>query len=189
MKHLLKATVSLVLASVLSPVTFAHAQAPARSLEELQARLRTGDKIQVTDSMGKKTQGKFDGISGSSLRLIVDGTRQEFLEARISEITKRRPESRWDGVLIGLGIGLVAGTVNITSVCNNASERDDCFSVGWAIVLPIYAGAGAGSGALIDFAIKKHDTVFAPAGVSGYRFRLSPIFDKQRKGITLSVAF
>jgi hypothetical protein len=188
-KWLLKISVALVLIPMLLPANLARAQSPARSVEELQTRLRIGEKVRVIDSIGKKTEGKFDGTSGSSLRLIVDDTRQEFLEARIREVTKRRPESRWDGVLIGLGIGLIVGTVNITSLCNNASEREDCFSVGWAIVLPLYAGGGAGSGALVDFAIKKHDTVFAPAGASSYRLGLSPIFGSQRKGITLSFAF
>jgi hypothetical protein len=75
------------------------------------------------------------------------------------------------------------------SLCNNASERGDCFSVGWGIVLPIYAGAGAGSGALIDFAIKRHDTIFAPAGAANYRIGVSPIIARRGKGIALSVMF
>jgi hypothetical protein len=146
-------------------------------------------KSRSPDSLGKKTEGKFDGVSGGSLRLRVKGAVQEFQDARIREVTKRRPESRWDGVLIGLGTGLVVGTINITSLCNKASEREDCFSVGWAFVLPIYAGAGAGAGALIDFAIKKHETVFAAAGAASYRVGLSPILKRDRKGIAVSVAF
>jgi hypothetical protein len=179
----------LVLISVLLPGKLARAQGPVPSLGELRTKLLIGEKVQVTDSLGKKFEGKFDGVSGGSLRLIVDDTLQEFQQSRIREVTKRRPESRWDGALIGLGIGLVVGTINITSLCNHASERDDCFAVGWVFVLPIYAGAGAGSGALIDFAIKKHDTVFAAAGESGFRIGISPIASKDRKGIALSVAF
>lgn len=180
---------ALGLVLVLFSANLAQAQAPTESFGDLQSRIGIGEKVQIIDIAGRKTEGRFEGVSGASLRLIADGARQEFLETQIREVRKRRPESRWDGVLIGLGIGVAAGVVNVHSVCNDASERGDCYSVGWAIVLPLFAGGGAGSGALIDFAVRKHDVVFTPQPLASHRFRLAPIVDKQRKGISFSLLF
>ena len=178
-----------VLAMVLLSSSVAQAQAPTQSFGELQARVRRGEKVQVVDNTGKKAEGEFDGVSGTSLWLITNSTRQELLDTSIREVRKRRPESRWDGALIGLGIGAVVGLVHVRSHCSGASEREDCLSVGMGFILPIVAGGGAGVGALIDFAIKKHDTVFARTVTSGYRIRLAPMLDKQLKGVVLSVSF
>lgn len=114
---------------------------------------------------------------------------KNFSGTQIREVRRQRPESRWDGVLIGLGIGAVAGVLNVKSTCSGASEREDCLAVGWGIILPLFAGGGAGVGALMDFASKKHDIVFARATTSNYRFRLSPTLGKQQKGVILSVSF
>ena len=179
----------LGLTLVLLSATLARAQAPSRSFADLQARLQIGEKVEVIDITGKKFTGRFEAVSGASFRLLVDGMRQEFLEGRIREVRKRRPESRWDGALYGLGIGAVVGILNVRSVCHDASERSDCYAVGWAIVLPLFAAGGAGSGALVDFAIKRNVTVFAPAVRSGHRFGLSPMLDARRKGLALSVSF
>lgn len=70
---------AFVLALVLLSASLAEAQGPTQSLGELQARIRIGENVQVIDVAGKKTEGKFDGISAASLRLIADGGRQEFL--------------------------------------------------------------------------------------------------------------
>jgi hypothetical protein len=180
---------ALSLALVLLPAGLAHAQAPAQSLAELQLKVRIGEKVQVIDRSGNKTEGRFDGVSGSSLALIARGSRREFLETQIREVTRQRPESKWDGTLIGLGAGALAGFISVKTHCRNASERDDCLAVGYTFLVPIFAGAGAGTGALIDLAIKRHDTIFAPAVASSYRLRVSPLLTGQRKGVAVSILF
>jgi hypothetical protein len=178
-----------VLALVILSASLAQAQALTQSFGELQTRVRRGERVQVIDITGKKTEGEFDGISGASLWLITNSTRQEFLDTSIHEVRKRRSESRWDGALIGLGIGAAAGLATVKLHCSGASESEDCHSIGMAVILPIVAGGGAGVGGLIDFAIKKHDTVFARTGTSGYRFELSPMLGRQLKGVVLSFSF
>jgi hypothetical protein len=188
--HTLAHSVVLLASLVILPTGLAQAQAPARSFAELQARLHEGDKVQVIDRMGRRIDGDFGHISGAALQLFVHKTPMEFLETEIREVRKRRPESRWNGVLIGMGVGLIAGFVTVTSSCAGASEHDDCVHVGMIIDLPIFAAAGAGAGALIDSTLKKkHDTVFAPAVLRGHRFLRSPVFGDQLKGLRLSVSF
>jgi hypothetical protein len=58
-----------------------------------------------------------------------------------------------------------------------------------AFVLP-GIGIGAAAGALIDYSLKKFDTVFAAPG-SSYRGRvqLTPVVSRDQRGLRLSIPF
>jgi hypothetical protein len=77
----------------------------------------------------------------------------------VREIRHRKPDKWWNGMLIGLEADAVATIVGVTTAC---SPNDaECDAIATAVFLPIFAGIGMGTGAAIDFAIKKHETVFS----------------------------
>ena len=55
---------------------------PARSFEELQGRVRTGDRVYVIDTSGMSTRGAIAAVSKVSLTLTLDGTRRSLTRAR-----------------------------------------------------------------------------------------------------------
>jgi hypothetical protein len=75
----------------------------------------------------------------------------------IQRIEQRRPESKWNGLLIGLAAGAGPGYLLAKAGCENDS---DCSFHTTAAYVPLLAGIGAGAGTLIDFAIKRYDGVY-----------------------------
>jgi hypothetical protein len=53
-------------------------------------------------------------------------------------------------------------------------------------MLPTFAGIGAGTGALIDFAIRKYETVYANPSTSKRGMRVSRILSKDKKGVRVA---
>jgi hypothetical protein len=174
-----------VLLCCLSP-QFLWAQQPVSSVRELESRIDLGDVIRVIDQSGQRVQGRFAGISVTNLRLMSDGTVREFPEMTIREVQRRQPESRWDGVLYGAGIGAVVGLLAAQAECGRDTE---CAFYTRAAFVPMFAGLGSAAGALTDFAIRRFETVFLLAHASTQRYRVSPFINNRAKGIQLSVSF
>ena len=169
--------------AVFLTTTPADASAQVRSLEEAQQELQRGDQVQVIDDSGAIVGGRFDGASGSSLRLLRRGAILEFRSAQISRIRKARDES--DGILIGLGIGAAAGLAYVALDCGGSSESRDCRRAGSAVVI----GPSAAAGALIDRALRKFETIFDRRSPSVKHVRLSPILTAHRKGVALTLVY
>lgn len=173
----------MAVAVVLLATSPASAQVQRRSLRDLQTTLRTGETIQVVDSNRTIIRGRFDGVSGSSLRLIVKGTVLEVPETEIYQVRKQRHEP--DGVLIGLGIGALVGLTYVRVACRGSSEHEDCLRAGSVVIGAPFAAAGA----LIDLGLKWFDTIFERVISSTRRLRISPILAGRQKGIVMTVTF
>lgn len=176
-----------VLAVVALMPVRASAQPPVRSLDELRSFLKVGDEVRVTDKSGATIQGKVIDLSAGGLGVSVNGVLRNLPESTIRQVRKRRPDSRWNGVLIGAAIGTAAGAITKTRNCG----ATDCGEGG--LVEPgfyfIGAAAGAGAGALVDGAIKKFEVVFiAPSAVSA-SLSLLPLLSRQVIGVQVSIAF
>ena len=166
----------------------AQAQAVA-SFEELRSSLKltAGESVQVTSQDGTTVKGKLVTISDRTIAVIVKGIRQEMSESAIREIRHRRPDKWWNGALIGLGVGVVAGAVVPLALCESDLE---CQVIVTSVFVPTFAGIGAGAGALIDFGIQKHETVYASGGVPVRQgMRVSPLLSKDRKGVRVAFSF
>jgi hypothetical protein len=163
--------------------------APAASFEELRSRLklRQGESVQITDENGAKFKAKVTEIRDHAIAITVDGVPRELSESAVREIRHRRRDVWWNGMLIGLGTGLAAGAVMTAVTCENDSECAFYFALA---ALPITAGIGAGAGAAIDFAIRKHDTVYArPVASINRGLTVSPIFSKDKTGVRVAFSF
>ncbi|HYN08189.1 MAG TPA: hypothetical protein VES67_12425 [Vicinamibacterales bacterium] len=161
----------------------AYAQGQRQPLEQLQTKLRIGERIQVVDGNRTIIRGRFDGVAGSSLRLTVNGRIIEVQESQIYQVRKQRPEP--DGVLIGLGIGALAGLTYVRMQCRGASEHPDCLRADSLVLGAPIAGAAA----LIDLFLTRFDTIFERVTSSTRRWRISPMLNGRQKGIVMMVAF
>ena len=160
-----------------------HAQEQGQSLRALHNALRIGDKIRVVDGNRTTVDGRFDGVSGSSLRLILKGAVLEFPETQIYQIRKHRQEP--DGVFIGLGIGALVGLTYVRLSCRGRSEHGDCLRAGSLVVGVPTAAAGA----LIDLVFKRFDTILERGIPSARRLRISPMLAGEQKGVVTTLVF
>ncbi len=174
------------LAAILLP-GMAWAQ-EAVSLGDLQARVKTGETLYVTDATGASFKGKFADLSGGSLGLTYKGSRKEFRALDIREIRRREPDSRSNGALIGLAAGIGAGLLSIPVSCGTNDK--ECGTIVGLVFVPIGAAAGAVTGALIDGMIARSTTVYqGPASQPRAAIFIVPVVDRQRKGFALSIRF
>lgn len=165
------------------------AQGPASSFEELRSRLKLseGESVQITEDSGKRFKAKIAAISEHAISVTVGGVRRELPESSVWEIRRRRRDVWWNGMLIGLGTGAAIGAVSAFASCGNDTE---CQYYAAAVGIPLFAGIGAGAGAGIDFAIRKHETIYARPNAPGRRgLRISPILSKEAKGARVSFSF
>lgn len=176
--RLVPAVIVVILAT--SPT---HAQGQGQSLGELHKRLRIGDRITVVDGNRTTVDGRFDGVSGTSLRVILKETVLEFPETQIYQIRKRRQEP--DGVLIGVGIGALVGLTYVRLSCSGRSEHGDCLRAGSLVVGVPTAAAGA----LVDLGFKRFDTIFERVIPSARRLRISPMLAGHQQGIVVTLVF
>ncbi len=168
----------------------AQAQEPVRSFEQLdvQMMLAEGDEVRLVDVDGVTVNGRFESVSADSMDVVVDGSRRSILEESVREIRLQRPDSRENGVLIGLAAGVGAGYVGVVSACDLPDP--ECGANVGAILFPVFAGVGVLAGFLIDHLIHGYDTVFeAPNPAQSSRIAIFPVVEKQEKGIQVSISF
>jgi len=167
-----------------------QAQTPAGTFEELRdsLKLKEQETIEVTEESGAKYKAKVAAVSEGKIIITVDGQRREVAESQVREIRHRRPDKWWNGMLIGMGAGVASALVGVGTVCG--WNDGECEVIASAVFLPTFAGIGMGAGAAIDYAIKKHETVFARSGSEINRnLRVSPILGKKTAGVNVSYRF
>jgi hypothetical protein len=168
----------------------AMAQAVPESFADLPNTLKPGQAVVVTDVGGCKTQGVVLDLNDSFMTLRLGdrwaaGQRVRFDEGRVTTI--RRTDSIWNGLLIGLGAGVVASEVWRRSECGPRGYDSECSAivtaVGWVTMVP----AGAVTGALID-KFTGNRLVYRSRG-SGMTLRLSPVIGPAQASAAVSVRF
>lgn len=106
----------LLLAFALLPLCDnAMAQEIATSFSELRPRVQPGEQLDVTDARGRTLKGTLAALTDSSLALQLGDNRSapplELSEADVNNIAVKRSDPVWNGPLIGLAIGVGAGTL------------------------------------------------------------------------------
>jgi hypothetical protein len=117
-----------------------------------------GTEIRITRTDGSRIRGRFEKPSGQAFDIRVRGNTVSVPRSSILRIEQRRPESKLNGLLIGLAAGAGTGFLVARQQCGNDSE---CSFYATAAYVPLFAGIGAGAGTLIDFAIKRYDGVYS----------------------------
>ena len=173
----MKSCVAVLIVAVLALVPSAALAQEAAVFEGVQALLRPGDDLIVKDAAGIATRGKFQSISGDSLRVVSRGSIREFLQKDVIEIRQRHKDRIGDGakkgLIVGAALGLLAGATASSRGVHNGEAP-----LAGVVTGMVY---GAAIGAIID-ASKKTERVV-------YRARVVPLASKDRKGVSLRFSF
>jgi hypothetical protein len=139
----------------------ASAQRPARSFQELQGRVNTGDTVYVIDESDRETSGQMTALSDVSLVLTFEGARREFVERAVRRIERRRRDSVRNGLLIGLGTGALVGFLGGRSADSASCPRSG-IECGQGALIGVVGGAfwGAGAGWITDVLIRTREVVY-----------------------------
>jgi hypothetical protein len=168
----------------------ARAQEPAHSLQDLQAGLRIDDTVRMVGVDGNRIQGKVESISGSALKVRVNGVSREFREPQILEVRRRYSDSIGNGLgwgaVIGGVSGAVLGAVISDAFCDGCGNQQ---GTGAVVFGALGAAIGAGSGALGDSLKRSYATVYTMPRTTEKRFNLSPILTRDKKAVSVAFRF
>jgi lipoprotein signal peptidase/ribosomal protein L24 len=140
----------LLLTLVIAGSVQAEAQNPDEAFADLGMRLKSGDRVIVTDGGGRETSAVFAKVSDLTLSLLVEDQLRDIPSMEVGEIAKQGDSLR-NGFLIGAGMGAV-----IIQGCDDASEA--CLHPAAAAVLGGVVFGGVGG--LIDHFIRGRTVVF-----------------------------
>ncbi len=168
-------------------VSIAESQEVGGSFAQLRSQVTVGDKVIVTDVMGREMEGTIAELSSSSLALIGGKTRTEFVEADVEKVSRR--DSRWNGTLWGLGAGGVVGALLDRSLVKEYG-RDDISPGSSVSFVATAAGIGAGIGFGVDAMIKGRRVIYSrPRAATAGNATVLPMWHPGRKGIFVSLRF
>lgn len=174
---------AFVLLAALALPTAARAQQVADTFDQLRVVLAPGADIRVTETDGTSVKGTFDGISGHSLNLTVQGAHVLLDQDAILRIQERQDDSvangARNGFFVGAGFGLLGGA---------AIAMEGGSPVLIPIVTAVYGGIGAGIGVAIDAMITTHRTVYE-ARAKHASLAVAPVVGRTRKGVAVTVGF
>ena len=136
----------------------------------------------MTDGAGRELQGRLIGLSPSTLSLRVAGVRHDLRETDIAVIRRQRRDGLGNGVLVGF----LSGAAVAASLLN---AEEGSIRRGAALpVMSLFGAAGAGIGVGVDALIKRSQVVYR-AEDAPRRLTISPLLSRDRRGLSLSLAF
>lgn len=159
------------------------ASAQELTLEDLQAAVRGGERVEATDETGRKLTGRLGDIHADGVEIIGIQTRRVPL-ARVTSITRGETDAIWNGLAIGTASGLGGGLALWA-----ASGGCDCYTAqDWFRVLGPFVAVGAAAGVAVDLAISDRLTIYR-SRTTPVRASVAPTFAKGGAGLRLSVKF
>lgn len=164
MKHHMVATGLLGLAVAFCGTTPAAAQ-QVHSFEQLQAVVKPGDTVLVTDTTGTTTKGRIDTLTSESLRLSANDIVREFSQKDTRLVRQRKSDSLKNGAIIGAATGAGVASVMVGVLC---AAFGDCPAAGVAGYIGMFAAMGTGVGVGVDALITSSRTLYQspPKGVT-----------------------
>jgi len=165
----------------------AWAQTIPSTFEQLrfELTLNQNEKVEITDEKGNHLKGRIVAFTEQTLTVSAKGVRRDFKESQVFEIRHRKPDKWWNGMLIGLGTGAGSALVLTAAAC-----RGDCYGEIFAEAAVGGGIYGMGIGALIDFMIRKNETVFSRKGPSRMTtLNIAPFSNRVATGANLSFRF
>jgi hypothetical protein len=182
----------LTAAIVLIAPALAVAQEPVTSFEQLRMRLKPGDRVWVTDAKGREVEGRIQRVWADALTVDTDPS-TTFPARDVSLIREARPDSLWNGTLIGLGVG--GGLASAWCLAAAAADSPSVSAgVECAEGFIVFGGLGTLLGLVIDAAAPgKGLVVYRAPGASGApghaRLSIAPVITPRTKGVALSFSF
>ena len=142
----------------------------ASLLEDLGLRVNLDDQLRVEDQSGARTTGRLTRLTADDITLLTSSGEKHFTRDTVRQVAVRRHPFRM-GVLIGAGIGVVAGAI---AGCTG-EDREECADA------PIMVGAlGAGAGLAVGALTHKTEVVYPAAQT---RTAVWPMISRDAVGI------
>lgn len=156
---------SAVLLLIGGAVVAAQGGAPATTIAELAQRVTTGERLEIVDARSGRTAGALVRVTASAVTLRVGRRSRDFAANDILRVERRRPDSKRNGALIGLGTGAAVGMlIGPTDSQTCPASGVEC---GQGALLGAIAGAfwGAAVGWAVDTARVTREVIYLrPAG-------------------------
>jgi hypothetical protein len=194
MRHLSREVVlAIVLLSLSGGAAPAAAQAAVSSFADLQGRLKADQTVYVetavvVDEHRGGVKGEVLDLSGSTLRLLVNGQRREFSERDVLVVSERHTGAG-TGAVVGLSVGGVLG-LGFDRWLVNSIGSDRRFRSDDLVVTGLFAGLGAWIGASIGRAHERERVLFlAPDLKKSHTFTITPFVGSGRKGLAAAFRF
>ena len=175
----------------------ASAQAVARTFDELNVRVRSGETVYVTDNQSRTFDGLFLTVSADALVMEAASGRVTLSVTQVERVRVRRRDSLKNGILGGLAAGAAGGALAalLTEGADCTSTQctffcDRIFSTGQVIAAGMLVGGvvGIGAGAAIDAAIKERRLVYEKAsGAPQTRLVMAPLVRRSGAGVVAIV--
>lgn len=159
-------------------------QSIARSFEQLQFLVKSGDRISITAEAGEKVDGSIVSLTNTELVLASHGARRSFRSGEALRIRQRRGDSLSNGIWTGVGVGI--GLVALAA----AADESGMLSPGLVVAAgAIYAAMGAGVGAGVDALIRSRQTILDTTVRAGASVTLRPAVGRGHLGATVGWRF
>ena len=176
---------TLVLLAALAAAARADAQTAEprnASFERLGLLLAQGERIRVTDGAGRDWQGRLIDLSPSTLSLRIAGVRHDLQEADVAVIRRRQRDGLGNGALVGFLSGAAVAVSLLTAEEGNVDRGAALLATS------LFGAAGAGVGVGVDALIQRSQVVYRAEGAA-QRLTISPLLSRDRRGLSLSLAF
>jgi uncharacterized protein YcfJ len=147
-------------------VALAQGGAPATSLVELARRVSVGERLEIVDERRGRTAGTLVSVSEAAVTLRVGGRSRHFPSTDVVRVERRRPDSKRNGALIGLGTGAVVGT--LVGPADSQTCPASGVECGQGALLGAIAGAlwGAAAGWVVDTARVTRELIYLRPGAA-----------------------
>ena len=162
----------------------AEAAEPARSMEELEARLAPGAAVDVVDREGRVYRGQFARADSDGVLLTIGGsdTGRRIAASDVISVT-RDGDSLKNGLLIGGGIGLASSLLLLAAENEEFCDASECVLSG-VFVTATYAGIGA----LVDYLVNGKTLVYRQPSTR-VSLAVTPYPVRRGGGLALSIRF
>jgi hypothetical protein len=175
----------------------ASAQAVARTFDELNVRVRSGETVYVTDNQSRTIDGLLLTVSTDALVMEAASGRVTLSVAQVDRVRVRRRDSLKNGILEGLAAGAAGGALAALLTDSHDRPSTQCtffcagiFSTGQVIAAGMLVGGvlGIGAGTAIDAVIKERRLVYEKASAAPQaRLVVAPLVRRGGAGVVAIV--
>jgi hypothetical protein len=175
----------------------ASSQAVARTFDELNVRVRSGETVYVTDNQSRTINGLLLTISADALVMEAASGRVTLSVAQVDRVRVLRRDSLKNGIVGGLAAGAAGGALAawLTDGHHRPSTQctfvcDGFLSTGQVIAAGMLVGGvlGIGAGAAIDAVIKERRLVYEKASAAPQtRLVIAPLVRRGGAGVVAIV--
>lgn len=156
----------------------AFAQGLVSSAAELKQAIKTDEAAIIVMTDGRRLTGSVEGVSNTALTLRTRTQTETLPFEGLREVMVRRHDPLWNGVLVGTGIGTLAGLI--------PDYYDDCAECHDALYGSMALGAGIGL--LVDVFVRSTRLVYR-APVREQKISLGWHVTGRRIGLALRWSF